>query len=73
MLLCAVAVTLRYVGENANVVPMQMAIDKTDLYLVQTSGGISACRPFKDVKEGYYRSFGYKPESQVDLINDAVS
>lgn len=36
-------------------------------------GVISACEPFAQVKEEYYRSFGYGQESTTDVIYDAVS
>ena len=36
-------------------------------------GGLNQCKPFGAVKKEYYKSFGYGQESQVDVINDAVS
>ncbi|KAJ5461476.1 uncharacterized protein N7458_003028 [Penicillium daleae] len=37
--------------------------------------GIDACKPFEQVKEKYYRSFGFNKgdETQADTIEDAVS
>lgn len=34
---------------------------------------MNQCKPFEKAKTEYYKSFGYDDESQVDVINDAVS
>lgn len=38
-----------------------------------TQGSLNQCKPFEKAKTEYYKSFGYDEESQVDVINDAVS
>lgn len=42
---------------------------------LQEGFGIDACKPFEQVKETYYRSFGFNKgdETQADTIEDAVS
>lgn len=68
MLPCAVTL-LRYVSF------LHDQFEKWPFLTIMTQGNepINMCLPFQEVKEQYYRSLGYGSESQVDMINDAVS
>lgn len=44
-------------------------------FLALQGSGINGCKPFEEVKEKYYKSFGYNKddETQAEYIEDALS
>jgi hypothetical protein len=49
--------------------------DRHLITLALQGSGINACKPFEEVKEKYYKSFGYNKgdETQAEYIEDALS